>query len=134
MKTIIGFPPNYEKIAQVFDIKDKPVVFTYGDALYDPQGGVISVDLMVHELTHHVQQADNPEAWWDKYLEDKEFRLAQEIEAYRNQYKYLFSTTKDRGRHFKFGMKLAGDLSSEIYGRIIGKLEAYSKITAWKAS
>ena len=41
MKTKVENPPNYEKIASVFDVKGKPLVFTYGDTIYNPGGGRI---------------------------------------------------------------------------------------------
>jgi hypothetical protein len=69
MKVINEFPPNYEKIKRHFDIEGKPIVFTYGDSLYNPSSNVISQHLMRHEETHAVQQGHSEEGakqWWHR--------------------------------------------------------------------
>ncbi len=93
-------------------------VFTYGDILYNPGGGDIPDDLMVHEETHTKQQSAFPDEWWDKYLTDKSFRLEQETEAYANQYDYYCSKHKDYYKQQKFVERLASDLSSSLYGNL----------------
>ncbi len=124
MKQKFEFPPNIDKIRARFDIEGKPVVFTYGDTLYNPHKGNIERHLYVHEETHVKQQGDNPEAWWDEYMTNDQFRLAQEVMAYRNQYNYIKDTLKNREVVNKFLNKIASDLSSEIYGNICTKSEA----------
>lgn len=128
MKQIIGFPPNIEKIRKAFDIEDKPVVFTYGDILYNPLGGHVSKDLEVHELTHTKQQGSSPEDWWDRYINDKQFRLDQEIEAYRNQYEYYCRKNKSLNAQFRFLRTLSHYLSSEVYGNLVTRSEAMDLI------
>ena len=112
------FPPNYDKIAKVFDIEGKPVVFTYGNTLYNPLKGGIPNHLWIHEETHTRQQNDNPDAWWDEYLTNPAFRLKQEVEAYHNQYVFFKKNCKDRNQVAKFLHKISSDLSSEIYGNL----------------
>lgn len=124
MKLSKELPPNYQQIAEAFDLIDYPgVVFTYGDTCYNVQGELPD-HLRVHELTHTTQQADNPDAWWDKYIADATFRLAQEVEAYRNQYRYFCQTRKDRNLQARFLSHIATDLSSTMYGSIVSYLDA----------
>ena len=91
MKTIKGFPPNIKQIDEVLHTKSKPtVVYTYGDTVYIPNGEALSDDLEVHEAVHIKQQAEmGAEEWWKKFLEDPEFRLSQELEAYQAQWEYI---------------------------------------------
>lgn len=122
------YPPNYEEIKTRFDIEGKPVVFTYGDILYNPHEGGIPPHLIIHEKTHTKQQGNNPKEWWDRYLIDDKFRFDQEVEAYRNQYKFFKETTKDRNAVAKFLFKIASDLSGEIYGNLCTHTEAQQLI------
>ncbi len=82
-------PDIYEKCKRVFGVDwDRGVIITYGDTVYCKVP--ISDALIVHEQTHIDQQkAYGVEAWWDRYFVDVEFRLSQEVEAYRNQVKYM---------------------------------------------
>jgi len=118
MRIIKDYPPNIEKIRVVFKLRPT-LVFTYGYKIYNPSGGFIDKPLLKHEETHTLQQAAGIEEWWDKYLQDPEFRLSQELEAYRNQYreakKYIFNKNK----LFNFLKLIALDFSSEMYGNII---------------
>ena len=117
MKLVKEKPSNYEKIASKFNLK-RNVVFTYGNILYAPNTDKIPDHLWVHEETHEQQQGDNPEEWWNKYLEDDDFRLEQELEAYRNQFDFI-KKTATRKQKTEFLNQIAKDLSSEIYGKII---------------
>lgn len=121
MRIVRGTPPNYIKIRDRFNLGTKNVVFTYGNTLYNPTGGVISHHLMEHEKTHAKQQeVMGVEQWWDRYLLDDQFRLRQELEAYRAQYRSL----KSRPERRRVLMKISKDLASSIYGKIISKEQA----------
>lgn len=126
MKIVIGYPPNYADIQRVFNLKGKEVSFTYGDTLYNPHGGPVSADFLIHETTHSRQQEEygGVAMWWKQYLADPEFRLRQETEAYRNQYRHLKAQTRNKQLHFIYATRLARDLSSEIYGNMVSFQEA----------
>lgn len=126
MKVIHAFPPNYEEICKVFPIAGiKTIVFTYGDILYRPgRSGAVPGHLKTHERTHEKQQGNDPAGWWAKYLVDKDFRLSQEVEAYRRQYRYFISTNHNIKEQVVFLDRIADDLSSEIYGNMVTKEEA----------
>ncbi len=113
-----GNPPNIDEIAKVFDLNGKSPVFTYGDILFNPSGGHIDAPLMTHEEVHAVQQAGGPKEWWDKYLVDPQFRLAQEVIAYHQQYNHFCRNKKDILRREEFLARVARDLSSDLYGNI----------------
>lgn len=120
-------PPNWDKIIKFFDVEGKDVVFAYGDTIYCPKGGEVPEHLMVHETVHSKQQGDDPEGWWDRYIEDKEFRLEQEVQAYATQYTYikrLYRTKISDG----FLDEVALDLSSDIYGNIVDFQKAHTLI------
>jgi hypothetical protein len=122
-----GYPPNIDDIKKVFPIGEN-VIFTYGNTIYNPGRGNIDLALMAHEQTHSIQQGDKVKEWWERYLKDKEFRLSQELQAYQVQYRYYCKAIKDRNQRYRFLNRLAGDLSSEIYGNIISRSEAIKQI------
>lgn len=67
------------------------------------------------------QQKDDPEAWWKRYLDDSQFRLGQEVEAYRRQYQFLCS--QNRNRNFRFSVLLA--MSLHLAGPMYGYLTTH---------
>lgn len=132
MKNLIAYPPNYEEILAVFPaIVGKPVVFAYGDTLYNPTGAIIPPDLKVHEETHELQQKEyrgGASQWWKQYLFSPDFRLDQEAKAYRAQYKYLLGT--ESRQVARAGLrKFVKDLSGAIYGHICSAELAEKLIT-----
>lgn len=105
--------PLLDKFKQHFDIK-KNVVFAYDGVIYTNYP--LSDDLVVHESTHHRQQErDGLDYWVENYLNNNEYRLKQEIEAYQTQLRSI----KDRNYKHLMKMKCAKDLSSSLYGNII---------------
>lgn len=136
MKIVRGLPPNYEEIAKTLGPTEH-TCFTYGDTLYVPslpEGQEVPAHLLIHEEIHVKQQGSEPDEWWNKYLADAEFRLAQELEAYGAQYAYI-RTLKDgddkiiRAKYRKNALEALGkDLSSPVYGSILSWPEAMSKI------
>ena len=127
MIIVTAYPPNIEKIVKVFpNVKEhRGVVFTLGQVIYNPDNEHLDEPLQFHEATHSIQQDKlGAEKWWDKYLEDKDFRLSQEVEAYQNQYKKYRKTQKDRNKIAKYLHRLASDLSGEVYGKIVTYSEA----------
>jgi len=124
----IAFPPNYEEIKKHFDIENENVVFTYGNAIYNPKDLKLPNDLIVHEEVHIRQQGNKPTEWWMKYLNDKDFRLSQEVEAYIEQYKYVKSLNIPTKIKEHFLEEISQILSSKIYGNIINYHQAHAII------
>lgn len=125
MKIVVDYPPNYETICKHFKIKNMlGIVFTYGDTLYSPHSKDIDAHLMTHEMVHEKQQAAiGVEAWWAKYYENSEFRLQQELEAYRQQYQFI---REHHNREFRKRVlkQISADLAGPIYGNILTKEKA----------
>ncbi len=90
MKIINAYPPEdlYERVALATGSKPVNMVFCYGDTVFFPDGKhpYLPPDVQEHEAVHTNQQGDNPSAWWDRYLTDGNFRLSQELEAFRKQF------------------------------------------------
>lgn len=122
MKIKNELPPNYDEIKKYFPSADfnKGTLFTYGDTCYCQS---ITPDLVVHEETHVKQQLD-PKAWWDRYFTDIQFRLSQEVEAYRNQWQWIKKNIKDRNSRFRLLSRICMDLSGTLYGNIVSFDEA----------
>ena len=113
------YPPNINDITAKFPLT-LDVVFTYGDTIYSPAGVELPKHLFVHEQTHSKQQlAMGVEVWWKKYIEDENFRLGQEIEAYANQYKQFCKDKKSIERQYLFLDLISKDLSSPLYGNLV---------------
>ena len=127
MKIVRGYPPNYDQIKKKFNPKDG-VVYTYGDTIYAPNTNEIPPDLMMHETTHSLQQKKtSPKEWWDNYLKDSKFRLSQELEAYRTQYKFIKGAYNRKNRRGLL-QKISKDLSSNLYGGVITNEDALELI------
>lgn len=123
MRIVKDFPPNYDDICIVFRVRDrKGVVFTYGDTIFSPDSLDLPRELVIHEQVHSDQQAKEPEAWWLKYLDDDDFRLNQEVEAYRKQYDACADYPRALRRRIL--RRLAADLASPMYGCIISEAQA----------
>lgn len=93
-------PPVYERCRTQFGVKwEDGIVLTYGDTIHSQRLN-LSGDIIAHEKTHVEQQANvGRDLWWEKYFEDADFRLSQEVEAYKAQLKYAkehYSRTERR--------------------------------------
>ena len=100
-------------------------LFTVDNVIYSK--GIIPADLLIHEQNHVKQQREYPggyKKWWDRYFEDDEFRLDQEVECYRIQYQFIKKNTKDRNQQSKHLSHFARSLSGKMYGNLISLLEA----------
>lgn len=128
MKIVSGTPPNYADIVRVFpDACRQGVIFTYGDTVYVNGDPDIPIQLKVHEGVHIQQQkATGVQPWWDRYLEDRDFRFEQELVAHRAEYHRLRNIDRNLGRrHLEF---IAKRLSSPLYGGMCTLREARKAI------
>jgi hypothetical protein len=131
MEIVYSAPPNYDEVAKAFDIKDNQgVVFTYGNKLYVPGGKRIIIDkpLMRHEETHaHQQKHMGVTEWWEKFLADPAFRLQQELEAYREQYRHMAALPLNE--RLSYLDHISKDLAGAMYGNLLTEAEAKDVIT-----
>ena len=130
MQILTSKPPKeiYYACVSKFGVSfDTGTVFTVGDTIYAKH--LMPEHLVVHEKTHIKQQKKyGTMAWWAKYLESDEFRLEQELQAYRNQYRWAKKNIKSRDDRAKLLRSIALDLSGTMYGNIISYQEAVTKI------
>jgi hypothetical protein len=105
--------PLLEKYKKYFAINDG-IVFAYDGKIYS--NNPLPDCLIVHEKVHLRQQEEmGVDKWVERYLDDVEFRLQMEVEAYREQLKSIHNNSKKR----MWKKKSARDLSSPIYGSIV---------------
>jgi len=128
MKIVNDYPPNYRDITAAIPSADssKPI-YCYGETIYNPHGRTITADLEKHESVHARQQAGNPDTWWYRYLSDPGFRLAQELEAYGEQFAFVRPLIHGQLRQWALD-SMAKALSSDAYGNLLSHAEAASKI------
>lgn len=122
------FPPNYAEIAARFDLTGIQPVFAYGEVLYNPYSAHLDEHLLVHEEAHSKRQQGWVEEWWDMYLESDDFRLLEEVIAYRAQYDW-YKSRYDKRSAGKLLIALATDLSSDMYGNICSFTDAIRYIS-----
>ncbi len=103
------------------------VCFTYGDAVHSQY--LLRPDVEAHERVHIEQQCSyGIIAWWDRYLCDDDFRLEQELEAYRAQWRFVQNSERDRNRQAIMLTQIAKDLASPMYGKLLPFKEALKAI------
>ena len=132
MKILIEKPPMLDMILQhgMNPVIDK-TCFTYGDVLYNPGNLSVPADMMAHEETHRLQQGENPDGWWSRYLSDQWFRIDQECEAFAVQYVYFGQhVSHDRNVRARFLFRLSLMLASPTYGSVITSTAAQRMIQA----
>ncbi len=132
MKILAELPPNYEQIvAAIPGVADRmtEAIFTYYPNIYYPTGGKLPDYKIAHEMVHLNQQSRyGVDDWWYDYLLHDGFRLQQEIEAYRVDYKAFCKKYKDRNERARYLMDIVGDLSGAGYGNIISAADARKQI------
>lgn len=106
---------------------DNGVVFTVGDTIHTRVP--LPIEVVEHEKVHMEQQSvmgvDN---WWAKYLSDVEFRLNQELPAYRIQYSTYKEMNKDRNKQAKMLREIGLVLSGPLYGKMISFSDAVMQV------
>lgn len=125
--------PLLHKVVRRFNILGATdldhIVFTYGNVIYARMD--MPFHLVAHEITHVFQQLmTGKDKWWKKYLKDDRFRLDQEVQAYQQQYKVAKQKNEMTGSYVL--EKVSKDLSSRLYGNIIGFEEAKKLISGEK--
>lgn len=122
------FPPNIDKIREAGIQLSGKEIFAYRKTIYNPSGGQLTKWLVAHEKVHFKQQGDDTEGWWDRYLVDIDFRLDQELEAHRAEYKHFCYVYKSREQRVRFLSEIALRLSGPLYGGKISHLGAMGAI------
>ena len=111
--------PLIELYKKHFNITEK-TIFALTPDIYTNYK--LTPDLLIHEQTHLKQQEKiGADKWVDKYINNIDFRIEQEVEAYKNQVKSI----KDRNIRERVKVWASETLSGELYQNIITKQKAY---------
>lgn len=119
------FPPNIDAIRQAFPLTGHEI-FAYGDTIFSPRHAVLPPELIKHEEVHQLQQGDDVEGWWDRYIENERFRAQQELEAHIAEWLSLKSRIKDRNERVRACAHVARKLAAPLYGKVFSYREAMS--------
>jgi hypothetical protein len=123
MRIVVARPPMFAEIDAAFHIAGKPVIFAFGDTIYNPLGGPVSPQLQAHEAVHGARQRDSGvEKWWRAYIDDPQFRLDEEIPAHQAEYReFCRNATNGNARNARRMAlhQIASRLASPLYGRLI---------------
>lgn len=110
--------PLYQEYSKYFTLNEG-TIFAYDNTIYTSND--LPDDYIEHEKVHLRQQntigCDN---WVSLYMRSPDFRLKQEIEAYR----YQLSCIKDKNKRSKATKDFSKIISSEMYGNMITEEEA----------
>jgi len=129
VRIIPEFPPNIDVIRAKFPITGFEI-FAWNDTIYNPSNNRMPVWLIEHEKVHFRQQNGDPESWWARYMTDDEWRLEQELEAHRVEYRVFCRFNKDRNLRSRYLMEISKRLAAPMYGGIIQRMDAYRRIRA----
>jgi len=113
--------PYLNNYRQKFPIDDN-TIFVFEDTVYT--NNKMSYDIVAHEFHHLIQQSRiGAKEWINRYLEDKDFRLEQEIDAYKEQLSVV-RKMNDRQEYAHILAECGRNLSSPLYGNLITYQEA----------
>ena len=108
-------PPNYEAIRRAFDLIGQRPIFAFSPYIYNPHCVEIGPELIAHEQVHITRQGALPATWWESYIADENFRLAEEILARVAEYLVLTNASTRQQRRQVFNT-MAKRLRAPLYG------------------
>lgn len=129
MEVVNDYPPMFDEIDARFHVRGKPVIFTWGDQIFNPQGVPVSAALQSHESVHSRQQGADPSIWWRSYLKDGHFRFQQELEAHRAEYRWFVEHAARNARRVAL-KQISRRLASPLYGNMVSPKHARSELLA----
>lgn len=120
MLVVPGLPPIVDRIWQAFPFaKGRPILYCWGHTIYSSNGAVCGPEKMAHEAVHAARQGDDVEGWWERYMVDSAFRLAEELPAHVAEYLILCEMDSGRGARRRALRAVAGALASPLYGGLL---------------
>lgn len=116
---IMGRPPIFDECRAKFGPAVDRAIFSWGGTVYNPFGWRLPAQLLAHEAVHGERQiAIGIEAWWRRYLDDADFRLAEEIPAHIAEYRAIARIGNRNQRRLALNM-ISHRLAGALYGRVI---------------
>ena len=126
MKISFDRPPLWDKIDAAFHVAGKPVIFAWGDTVFNPERVPMTKELHAHEEMHGERQFGYPcealgwelatETWWQCYIDSPTFRLAEEIPAHQAEYRAYCKRHRGAGSQRARLEMIATKLASPLYG------------------
>ena len=118
--------PYLVEYKKKFSVDDQ-TVFPYKGDIYLNYS--LPPDIYVHEVAHLEQQNKiGADKWERQYLDNPQFRLEQELQAYRVQLRIVNKYTKDKNKRNEARVKCAQALSSSLYGNLLNFNEAFNRL------
>ncbi len=133
MRIVNGKPPIFDEVDRAFHIAGQPIVFAWGDVIYNPEGVTVSDHLIAHEAVHGKRQGRDILGWWHRYIDDPEFRLQEEILAHIEEYSYLINGANRASRRRAL-KRVSTRLGSKLYGGLITSKQAARILDQWRLS
>ena len=124
MEIVIDYPPIYDEIKSVFPMAGRGVIFAWGDKIYNPSNVNIPRQLIVHEAAHARRQGNDVRGWWRRYLDEKEFRLVEEIIGHVAEMECLLGPNPNRQTRRHILRSIAKRLSNPLYRCGISRAQA----------
>lgn len=125
MRIVYERPPCFDAVNAKFRVAGQPVIFSWGDVIYNPRRVPIPPALMAHEEVHGRRQlAWGVEQWWEDYISSAAFRLDEEVRAHRVEYRTLISLCDNRQARRRYLKQTAKRLAAPLYGRMISVAKA----------
>lgn len=113
-------PPNYDEIvAAIPAAKNYGVFFAFGNRIFNPDNVSLDASLIAHERVHGDRQGDDPRGWWRRYLDDQQFRFAEELIAHCIEWQHVRDNGGTRNERRAALAMIAKRLSSPLYGSLV---------------
>jgi hypothetical protein len=140
MRIVQAYPPNIDEIDAAFQVRGKPILFAFGEIIYNPMGVAIAPELLAHEAVHGRRQLGSAEpgtargddairVWWHRYINEPAFRLEEEIFAHIAEFAELCRLhgkrwVSQRNMRRTYAAHVARRLAAPLYGKLISVAQA----------
>lgn len=117
-------PPIYYKLQDKFGVKWNDIIIAYAPDIYAPKS--FPKQKEVHEAIHIMRQQEiGVDIWWGMYLENKDFRLAEELIAYKAEIEWIKQKVATRTERRLLMKHIYKSLASSVYD--LGITEDYAR-------
>lgn len=133
MRILHEQPPMFAEIDAAFHVRGRPVLFCWGDKIYNPENAALTYELGAHEAVHSHRQGDTDEsirAWWRRYIDEPKFRFDEELPAHRAEWRAFCEKNKGVEARRRYLLNISLRLSGPLYGSLASRIEAKRLITA----
>lgn len=119
VKVLHDKPTIYDELHRRFGVEwDDKVIITFYPYVYCKVN--LTPEKIIHESVHLKQQAlIGVDIWWKNFLLDPVFRLQEELAAHRAEAQFIIKYIKNKNDQFQYLHRIAMNLSSSMYGKLI---------------